>query len=446
MATRDYIEYNLLRFVDLLRNLGIRVSTGEFVDAFQAMLVVDILNRSDVKYALKSTLVKDIDGRAVFDAAFDAFFVPPEAKAEQEALMVARGEREEQLVTTTDSELVFQGEALDLSKDEKLFYASLPPEERRRVQEFVDSSSEGKNVGRTWKPMVERMVRGSLEYWRKQLGEERSVFSVSPTGDDQLDNLLAAIGDDVIGEQNQALYEDLKNIADKDIPRFTNLIKQMSRRIATRISRRYRQTKKVDRVDLRRSIRKNIRFGGTMINLKFKTKRIQKPKLLVICDVSGSMARYATFVVQFLYGLSGVVSGIDIFVFAEELEEASKYFRDSKSFEAAMASLMSRSRVWGKGTQFDRALGTLLKEHPHVLTGRTIAIVVSDTKTLAVDDAALKVKELKRRVRDILWLNTIPREEWSLLKSVEAFRKECRMFECFTLAHLEKIVRTNLAG
>lgn len=446
MAEKKLIEYSLLRFVNLLRSLGVRVSTGEFIDAFQALLLVDLLDRQEVEHALRCTLVKDLDSRDVFASAFAAFFVPPETTAAQEALLRARWEREEELVTTTDTELVFQGETLDLSREEKLFYASLPTEERQRIQDFVNNSSEGKKVGKAWKPMVERMVRGSLDYWRKQLGEERSVFSPPPTGDDQLDSLLAAVSKNIATGQTRDLYEDLKNIADKDIPRFTNLIRQMSRRMATRISRRYRRTTKVDRVDLRRSIRKNIRYGGTMLNLKYKTKRIQKPKLLVICDVSGSMARYATFVVQFLYGLSSAVSGLDIFVFAEELEDAGRLFQDSKSFEATMANLMSRSRVWGKGTNLGQALDTLLKEHPQVLTGKTIVVIVSDTKTLAVAEAARKMNEIKRRVRDIIWLNTLPKEEWPLLKSVEILQQDCRMYECYTLAHLEKIVRKNLAS
>ncbi len=203
-------------------------------------------------------------------------------------------------------------------------------------------------------------------------------------------------------------------------------MKKLSRKLATKISRRYRMSKKVVKVDLRRSIKSNIRYGGIIFNLKYKQKRIQKPNILLVCDVSGSMARYAAFVIQFIYGLSAVISHIESFIFAEELEHVTPYFKKIRPFEETMVELIGKSRIWGKGTNFGASLATLRAHFPLLLTSHTVIIVVSDTKTLDLERAEQELAATRRSVKEVLLLNTLPHDEWKDLRSVNIFQKYAR--------------------
>lgn len=440
-GTKGYFEHNLVKFTHLLRQLGVRVSSAEVVDALAALQQVPLMDRGAVRAALRATLVKDTNNLALFEQAFKTFFAPPEQKIRhQEEHRRAIQERQEQ-VRQAETELTFQGRSLDLSEDDKVFYANLDPAQKTRLQEFLHKTSTGKNVEANFEPLVANLVRSHLEYWRRRMDQPRTAAGLEPTGDDEMDALLSGISNELTREQALLLYQDMKNIAEQDLPRVARVIRRLSRKLATRISRRYRRSNKVARVDLRRTIRCNLAKGGTLLELKYKQKRVQKPKLVLVCDVSGSMARYATFVLQFIYGLAGAVRSIESFVFAEELERVTPFFRLKRSFEETMSEVMQGSQVWGEGTNLLVAVTSLLEGYRHLLTSNTVVIIVSDTKTVAVEEAADRLRYLRCHVKEVIWLNTLPGAEWPKYHSVEAFRGQSLMLECNTLYHLERILR-----
>lgn len=435
---QNYIECNFARFVHILRHLGIRVSIRESLTALMALSLIDILNRKHVKLALSAMLVKNHDEQVIFEQAFDSFFTAPEIKEQQQRAWEEKLVEDRRLLEEAEADLSYKGTALELSDREKLFYAHLPEEEKKKIREYLAASELPDDRLSRFKPMLECQVRGSLRYWKQRLGEEDDIRPLQ--GVDADDPVIASIIED-LGEDSSLLYEDMKRIGERDLPKITNMLKSLSRRMATKISRRYRVSRKIDKLDLRRSIKANVRYGGIIFKLQYKQKRIQKPKLLLICDVSGSMSRYAAFVIQFIYGLSAAVRNIESFVFAEELEYVTPFFDSSQPFEETMVTLIGKSRIWGKGTNLGAALGSLREKYPLFLTSHTVAIIVSDTKTLEIERAREELVKVKRSVKDILWLNTLPREEWNDLRSVREFQGQCRMYECYTLAHLERIIR-----
>ncbi len=335
--------------------------------------------------------------------------------------------------------MTYLGDKLNLTDEEKLLYSQLAEEERKRIKEYLEASFLPEDRYHVFKPMLEFQVRGSLRYWKQRLAEEGELPFIP--GNDVDDEVLATIIRGLGEEDGGLLYEDMKRIGDRDLPKVTNILKKLSRKLATKISRRYRMSKKVVKIDLRRSIKSNIRYGGIIFKLKYKQKRIQKPSILLICDVSGSMARYAAFVIQFIYGLSAVIKHIESFIFAEELECVTPYFKKPRPFEETMVELIGKSRIWGKGTNFGASLSTLRSSFPLFLTSNTVIIVVSDSKTLELERAESELSQIRRTVKDVLWLNTLPLDEWKELRSVNMFKKFAQMYECYTLAHLEKVIK-----
>ncbi len=435
------VDLALARFAMMLRELGIRVTTAELLDAARALVEVGVTDRERVRVALASAIVKDSQQMPAFNRAFDLFFSPPEVLAEyagKHELMLSKKRQE---LSRASEELLFLGEPVELTDLQKSTYARLKPEDQERIREFLDRSTHGKKVGPNFRPLIESIVQGHLDRWRQKLREEgiQVAVPVPVTGDALVDGLLDEIaGMDI---DSSFLHRDLGQVRDEDLPYFERVTRELSHRLATRLSRRYRMSRRNAQVDIRRTVRASISQGGVPFRLKFRARKVQKPRLLLFADISGSMSKYSGFVVQFLLGLASVVDTIEVFLFAEELEHVTELLEPEMGMRQAAERIIEHSAQWGKGTNLAASLQTFLTEHRSYATSDTVVIIVSDTKTLCLDEAEAKLALLGEMTRDTLWLNTLPRQEWDRIPSVARFSRHVKMFECNTLAHLERIVR-----
>lgn len=452
-AKREYIEDHLIRFIHLLRHVGLRISSAEAIDAIHALALVDIMNPVNVKAGLRATLAKSPESRPVFDKAFTGYFVPPENREQREILRRETRAKEAAELAAVEDDLIYHLESDDpslakdarikLTEEEKKTFLKLPEDKKQKIRDYLNKPLK-RNLIRNPEQLIESMVRSSLNFWKHYLKQQAELPpEVEYTGDDEIDAILDEVAQSVRDEE-ALLYQDIQHITERDMPAAAVLIARLSRQLATRISRRYQRSKKRERLDIRRTIRQNIRFGGILFNLKYRTKKIQKPKIMLICDVSGSMARYAGFVLQFIYGLSSAVEEIESFIFSENLERVTPYFEKNLSFDAVMPEIINKSTDWGKGTDFARALDSILSNYKPLLKKDTFVIIVSDTKTINPEKAVLKLALVQKLVREMVWLNTLPKKSWPETKSAALFRKHSRMFECNTLAHLDKILRTEM--
>jgi len=450
------LQENLIRFVHVLRRLGVPVNPAETLDGLAALGAIGLGDREEVKAALRATLVKQEGLAPLYDRAFDLFFARPEDRQARVAEMRRAREARRVGLEAASHELVFQGERLELTPEDLEVYARLAQEQRDKLRDFLAESSAGNKVDSKFTPLIESIVRGHLERLRRELGLERRS-EPSLTGDDDLDAVIEGTLDGVLtgsgGAPGRAaeplLHLDMKDIAETDLPRATQLIRRLARRLATRLSRRYRETRKRRRPNMRRTIRSNIAHGGVLFDLRFRERRVTRPRLLLICDVSGSMARYTGFILEFIFGLRAAVRGVEAFVFSEELERVTELVErpapaaalPAGRFAASARQVVESSRVWGKGTDLGTALASLVGEHGRLLTQDTVVIIVSDTKTLGADEAARLLTRMKPKVRELLWLNTLPWEEWAKHRTAALFGRLVNMHECYTLAHLERVIR-----
>ncbi|NLZ93885.1 MAG: VWA domain-containing protein [Firmicutes bacterium] len=441
---KNYLEINIVRFIQLLRHAGLRIGSGEVMDALRALTFIDLRKRDDVRIALQATLVKHPEEQQVFTKAFDIFFASPQSRQELQKQYQQKEENKKQQLEQAAKELTFQGKPLELSAREKMIYANIPEADRQRLLSYIRKTATGINVEGHFQPVLESVIRGSLAYWRRSLRNELDLTLTPPTEDEELNAFLAEIGNTDYGRTDSLLAEDMQNIPDKDLPRARVLIRKLARQMVARIARRYRQSRKQKKLDLRKSIRHNLRYGGSMFTLRYRSRRVQKPKILLLCDVSGSMARYASFVLQFIYGIHDVVADIESFVFAEGIERVTAYFQGNIDFTETMLTVMNNSQEWGRGTNLGAALQALQQDFERLLTNQTYLLVVSDTKTLHVADAVQELTQIKRVVKDIIWLNTLPASSWETTVSVESFRKIVRMYPCNTLSDLEQVMREKI--
>jgi len=439
------LQENLVRFVHVLRHLGVPVNPAETVDGLAALELVDLGSRGEVRAALRATLVKTEGHAPLFDKAFDLFFARPEERQARTAERLQARDARRARLEAANAELAFQGEPLELTPEQIETYTRLGEVQQERLRDFLSETSAGYGVDGKLQALVESIVRGYLDRLRREMGVEANRPHAR-TGDDDLDTVVEGTVDAVVGsEADPMIHRDMKDIAEADLPRATILIRRLARRLATRLSRRYRETHKRSRPNMRRTIRSNIRHGGVLFDLRYRERKITRPKLLLICDVSGSMARYTAFILEFIFGLRAAVSGVEAFVFSEQLERITGLVAPGVAARAQdLAKLVDKSKVWGRGTDLGASLETLFEKHENLLSRDTVAIIVSDTKTLGADQADDLLRKMKPRVKEILWLNTLPREDWPSHRTVGLFARHSDMRECYTLAHLEQVIRVGV--
>ena len=457
------IQEQLLTFAKILRSLGVRVSTAEILDAVHVLAIIDITCREQFKITLGSLLVKSKADRSLFEPAFESFFVPPEKKAEWRRQHQLQQEEQTRLLEEAEMELIdsvqesggrWAGgaqEQLQLTGEQKEVFANIPSEERKRLQHIIESY-EGNPVNDP-SHLIANVVEASLNYWRYYMMKHEDngpvnhtrALNVEFTGQEDVDEVLRSVVQKYSeSDEDSLLYQDMQSIAERDLPRVTALVARLSRNLANRISRRYRRSNAKKKLDIRRTVRNNLAYGGVPLKLAYRSRRINRPRLVVFCDVSASMVQYARFVIQFVYGLTHVVKDIETFIFSEDLERITPYFKGGGGFANTMSIIMKDSNQWGKTTNLNTALFALDDQFGHLLSPDTYVLMVSDTKTQQSEQAARRVSNLRPRVKDIIWLNPLPGEDWQKTFTVALFYGHSRMFECGTVSQLDRVLRKHL--
>jgi uncharacterized protein len=179
-------------------------------------------------------------------------------------------------------------------------------------------------------------------------------------------------------------------------------------KIATQISRRKKRARKGNVVDLRWSLRNNMKYGGEIIDLVNRKRRIKKTKVVLLCDVSGSMDCYSRFLIQFMYGLQNELWGVETFVFSTSLSRITHLIR-TKDITNALEKISGSILGWSGGTNIGRSLHTFNRNFaPSMVTHRTVVVIISDGWDRG--DVSLlerEMQDLKRRCKKIIWLNPL---------------------------------------
>lgn len=450
----EFLEQNtsllvsILRLSNILRSLGLRISTSEMIDAFCALKDTLLVDKQEFKYCLKCTLLKEKDKEEIFEQAFEEFFQPPENKEQSKQERQAKKEEIESQIEEVEEKLQFKGESLDLEDHQKLTYANMDDDQKEYIKKVLEDTEEGKKVDENFRPIIENMVKSALNRWEERLSDRLPTYMPQDTGDEELDMMKEKINLDGGGEGGfssaKINEKDLKDLSEKDLPRARKIMQALIKKLMNNISRRYRSTNKKAQLEMRKTIRKNISHGGTLINLKYKEKRRTKPSLLVICDVSGSMARYTSFLLQFIYGLGSAIKKTEGFIFSEDLERITNWTKGKNDFEKSMAELVNKSEEWGKATDLANSLKTLEEKWEYILKPNTTVIILSDGISSNIKLAEEEVKKLKRKVKEIIWINPIPAENWNEISQIEKFQEHVKMHECNTLNDLEKVLKEEI--
>jgi len=208
---------------------------------------------------------------------------------------------------------------------------------------------------------------------------------------------------------------DLESTAEKDFGLFaaneleeiSRLARRIVRKLARIHSRRWKNARHGPRINLRRTFRQSLSSGGEIVQLSYKQRKQLKTKLVVICDVSGSMDLYSRILLQFVYGLQNSFARMETFVFSTSLERITAHLRD-RSIKRVLQRLATNVRGWSGGTLIGRSIADFNSRWSSMVDKRTIVIILSDGwDTGEPEELAQALAQLKRRAGKLIWLNPL---------------------------------------
>ena len=414
-----YLE-KVCAFSRMLRLEGLIVGNRETEDACRLLTVLGLEDRLQVKTALRTVFAKSREEQEVFDRVFDGFFLSEEAMRRQ-AEENARQDREmEAARQQAQEELLLNGQPMDFDEDQKEAYASMPARERKKLRSFMDRyrESAARNPDLYSNFIHSVFARSILE--QQMLMED------------------AALGCGTADPDLGLLYRDISEFKDIEIPKAVAAIQAVSQQLNGELSAKRSRGGHGGKLDFRRTIRKGLATGGSLYRLVYRKKRQRKKKLVLLCDVSGSMVQFSEFALRFIQSLNHVSESSRTFLFSEETVEADVFSLENMN---KFREYVRQSGTYGRGTDVGKALQTLCQKQPPVLSDATTLLVLSDTKTVDLQKALIALQEAKRLSGRVLWLNPIPQRKWQYMRSAQAISGICRMACCNTLHDLQEACR-----
>jgi uncharacterized protein with von Willebrand factor type A (vWA) domain len=209
------------------------------------------------------------------------------------------------------------------------------------------------------------------------------------------------------GASDVVATADFSSFGADELEEMSRLARSIARRLARSPSRRWKPVRRGPRIDLRRALRRSLKTGGELIKLSFKQRKQKKTRLVVICDVSGSMDLYSQMLLQFVYGLQNSFARVETFVFSTTLERITGHLRES-AYQRALERLGENVRGWSGGTLIGASIAAFKSGWPKLVDKRTIVMILSDGwDTGEPEELGAALADLKRCAGKLIWLNPL---------------------------------------
>ncbi|MGD2060543.1 MAG: VWA domain-containing protein [Acidimicrobiia bacterium] len=458
-------------FIDELRAAGVPVSMVETIDAMRAVEAIDIGERIALRETLRATLVKNLRHERAFDTAFDIYFstLPVPAEGEEPGQEHSPG---------ADGSGGGPGAGGESDLDEEgLFNALLDALAgmdhealRRGVRQAVDrlaGMEPGRPVGGTYylyrtlrrldldklgAELLEALTgEGELSEFEERLLREEVEALIAQLREEVQEEirrrLVADRGREAVAKTlRRPLIEDvdLMHATTGDLAEMEAAIGPLTRKLAARLARR--RKKRTGRLDFRRTVRKSLATGGVPADPQFRHPRPHRPEVWLLCDISGSMATFSRFTLQFTHAMSTHFSRLRSFAFVDTIDEVTDFFGPGIDFSSAVSRITTEAEVvWLDGhSDYGNSLETFYERYGSQLTPRTTVIITGDARNNYRPARDGVLSDVARASRALVWLNPEPMAYWDTGDSAMSdYARHCTsVHEVRTLRQLEEFVET----
>ncbi|MGI8625747.1 MAG: vWA domain-containing protein [Geodermatophilaceae bacterium] len=460
-------------FVRAVREAGVPIGISDAIDAARAMVTVDLLDREQLRHGLAAVLLKRPTHRPAFDALFDLWWPT--------TITTGSGSDDDH-ADGTEWELADPDPAGD-GDDSGLSAEELTEAMRAQLAQLLLDGDDAA-LRRFAKFAVARLGQGGQSPGGQSFFSYRVLRALSP------DTLVAALLQGLLGGQErgglaeqvarQTIRERLaafrshietevrrraaeqrgkENVArtavtpladqvdflraqQKDLAELRRTVTPLARRLATRLAARRRHGRR-GRLDFRRTVRASLATGGVPLVTAHRPRRVHKPELVVLCDVSGSVAGFSHFTLLLTAALREQFSGVRAFAFVDSCDEVTRFFAPGSDVADAVQRIGREARVvWFDGhSDYGHSLETFAENWPTVVGPKTSLLILGDGRTNYRNPGLPTLAGLVKRARHAYWLNPEPRRQWGSGDSAaDDYAGLIEMVECRNAEQLTEFI------
>jgi uncharacterized protein with von Willebrand factor type A (vWA) domain len=467
-------------FIVELRNAGLPVSLTENLDAMEAVKEIPLEDRQAFKYALGATLVKSNSHWRAFETIFEVYFSlrgaeynitdgesdsPGElGRDEQDSQQPGEGRGQSGGMDGLTPEELAQMLMQALMNGDQAMMRALA---KQAVQRFAGMEP-GRPVGGTYylyrtlrnldlDNMLEKLMQANKDSAQQDLTklEERLEKDEFESRIEQFKQeveaeirrkLVADRGAEAMAKTlRKPLPEDVDfmHASREEMQSLKKALQPLTRKLAAKLARKRRHGRKGP-LDFRNTVRHSLSYGGVPADPKFKYPRPAKPELMVVADISGSVAAFARFTLMLVYAIQGQFSKVRSFVFIDGLDEVTSYFKNTEDISEAIHRVNTEADVvWVDGhSDYGHAFEVFWEKYGKDINAKTTILLLGDARNNYHAAQSWVVKEMQKRGRHVYWLNPEPKSYWNTGDSIvgEYGTFTDGVYECRNLRQLEGFV------
>jgi uncharacterized protein len=443
--------------VDQLRRRGIDVTTGAVIDAFTALTHLPLEEPESVKAGLRATLVKSSDPTGEFDRAFRAVFAGIGAGSRPSD--DATGTVDDIPTTATPGQLSSALlSAMQQGDDAQIAFLA-----QQAVDALAGFDDDGEHSERYYLHKImramdlSRMLSAAMQQLRRE-GELTELELLLARNEfaallEQFRRRLAAeiaarmtVGgvEHVDVDIGAALADrDMLQLSSLELSELRRVVQPLARQLAARISS-HRRLRSTGRLDARRTVRRSLQAGGVPLDVVMRRRHPHRPELVLLCDVSGSVAEFAQFTFTLVHALHDELRRVRSFAFVDGIAEVTDLF-ETAQHEIHVNRFVERRGVLGDDghSDYGRAFTRFVDHHLHdAVSSRSTVIICGDARTNYRPDGAEALRTISEQARRVFWLNPEPEIEWGETDSaMDDYRAFCRgAFEVRSLRQLGDVI------
>ncbi|AVZ39036.1 MULTISPECIES: VWA domain-containing protein [unclassified Dietzia] len=470
MTTRSPggLSGHLVDFVDALRRKGIPVGPSEAVDAAAAMVHIDLLDRAALREALAATILHKPTHRGVFDQIFDLWFpaaigahspadgvaveveiptdddgtVDPDALNELIASLLLENTEESRAKARALAELLVEqlGSYDSVNGPRYSAYQALSPLDTGAIMQKIldglmgadpfdpDGSKRHAEKSAAASSAAD-MVRGFL----REVADETRRRTAETVGRDR-------VADYAVGPAAEQV--DFLRANDQDLQVLRRRVGPLARQLGSRLAARRRRHRQ-GAIDMRKTMRRSMSTGGVPVELVLRKPRPARPELVVLCDVSGSVAGFSHFTLQLVHSLREQFSRVRVFAFVDTTDEVTSFFETGSDLGSAMSRMVREARIitYDGHSDYGHALEGFADRYAHTLTRTGSLLILGDGRNNYRDPSVDALEFVSERVGHTHWLNPEPRKQWGTGDSAaRLYSQYVPMHECRNVEQLTAVV------
>ena len=477
IATHAPLLELLNGFIVELRSAGLPVSLTENLDAVEAVKHIPIEDRETFKYALAGTLVKNHSHWKAFETVFEVYFslrgaeyelvdgewdsddAATQEENQQEGQVQGQGGSQEGLTQEQLAEMLFQA----LAKQDRNLMRTVA---RQSVQRFAGMEP-GRPVGGTYylyrtlrnlnlEEVLDRLLTSSadsesdLDFLEERLRKDEYEHRIEELKREiEAEIRRRLVADRGVEAMAKTLRKPLPEDVDfmhasrEEMVALRRAIWPLTRKLAVRLARKRRHGRKGP-LDFRRTVRHSLSYGGVPAEPKFKYPKPSKPEIMVIADISGSVAAFARFTLHLVYALNNQFSKVRSFVFIDGLDEVTDFFENVDDITEAIHRVNTEADViWVDGhSDYGHAFEIFDERFAKDIGPKTTVIILGDARNNYHASQSWVIKNIEDKARKVFWLNPEPKSYWDTGDSIVGeYSDYCNgTFEVRNLKQLEAFV------